>query len=243
MDWTDYFMENLHDARETEDGIFAIRSICQLWIDYAEMEIDQKQYKKASQVFDKAIEDPIAKSSSSIYLRYSSFCEVINKLGHAKSVLVRGLCSQLAQADADLLWAALLSVAKKSGSPSLTMKLLYDAIVLEKSAESVTKPSEAALESSASDSGSLSAAPTGAIDNPRDNVSSVMPLADTSAAPATSLSVDTLVLAPSSHVLAAGVTRDYDDVSFLTPEQLTNTFVTRPPMLFNFSEQVYSLAI
>lgn len=224
MDWTDYYMENLYDANQTDDALFAVKSVCQLWIDYAEMEIDQKQYKKAASVFDKAMEDSIAKTTSSVYLRYSSFCEHINKLGHAKTVLVRGLTSHLSQQDADQLWTELLSVVKKSGSSNLTMKLLFDAIILEKSAETVTLPSESLLNPLPVNPLDTFPQPDGPLDP-----------AVVSPSPVPSLDSQATEHFPPMNESS----RDYDDVSFLTPEQLTSTFHARPHMLFNFSEQVF----
>jgi len=244
MDWTDYYMENLYDVGEADDIALAIRSICQLWIDFAEMEIEQKQYKKASQIFDKAMDDPIVKTSSSIYLRYSSFCEVINKLGHAKTVLIRGLMTtQLSQANADLLWIELLSITQKSGSPNLTMKLLYDALVLEKGTDSIiTKPSEVLLNPIEVDQSQLNPANQETIKLSPSTENITATTATTTAATIvtdTKVPMDTATTTfPSSLAVGGTRKRDYDDVSFLTPEQLTSTFVNRPPMLFNFSDQV-----
>lgn len=232
MDWTDYYTENLcnnDDNNTSEDINIAIRSICQLWIDFAEMEINQKQYKKASQIFDKAIEDPIVKTSSSIYLRYSSFCEIINKLGYARTILIRGLTSQLSQVDADFLWVELLQIVQKLGSPNLTMQLLYDAIVLEKSTENVTKPSDALLNLMEVDVASSHPLITENI------LTNTTDIATNNVIKTQSVTMETMPL-PVEHVV--NIARNYDDVSYLTPEQLTSTFVTRPPMLFNFSDQV-----
>lgn len=52
-------------------------------------ELSEKQFKKAALVYEKALEDEVAKQMPDIYISYSSFCLERGKLGNAKNILIK----------------------------------------------------------------------------------------------------------------------------------------------------------
>jgi hypothetical protein len=138
--------------------------IGQLWIAYAQTEMGLKQYKKATQIFDDALNDPIASSCCGVYLAYANFCEerfphVIvcsirtfadcvcillllyrGKIGNAQKVFLRGLQAQQQLSNTDLatLWQKFLSMMKRAAGADgeqLTMDSLYESVKLHFGAE------------------------------------------------------------------------------------------------------------
>lgn len=89
FDWTDNFTENFMgspDSEETKVNLPHVHSaglipvfkaakedIGQLWIAYAQMEISLSQFKKASEVFDKALDDPVASTCCAVYAAYARY--------------------------------------------------------------------------------------------------------------------------------------------------------------------------
>ncbi|KAJ1440525.1 hypothetical protein B484DRAFT_147747 [Ochromonadaceae sp. CCMP2298] len=89
MDWTDYYSETGSKDAKVYD------SIVELWIQYSLFEISLKQYKKAVEVFETAVADPVG-GSVRLFLAYAAFCIDRSKLANAQKVLIRGLCAGLA---------------------------------------------------------------------------------------------------------------------------------------------------
>eukprot|EP00601_Ochromonadales_sp_CCMP2298_P023092 CAMPEP_0173323862 /NCGR_PEP_ID=MMETSP1143-20121109/30744_1 /TAXON_ID=483371 /ORGANISM="non described non described, Strain CCMP2298" /LENGTH=283 /DNA_ID=CAMNT_0014267857 /DNA_START=96 /DNA_END=943 /DNA_ORIENTATION=- len=122
MDWTDYYSETGSKDAKVYD------SIVELWIQYSLFEISLKQYKKAVEVFETAVADPVG-GSVRLFLAYAAFCIDRSKLANAQKVLIRGLCAGLGEANNQLLWGRFLSLMHQvNKSADLTLAQLYDAV-------------------------------------------------------------------------------------------------------------------
>jgi len=140
MDWTDNYTENyMHNDDLVYESKMAKTAIASLWINYCNMEVSMQQYKKATQIYDNALQDPIAKGIVEIYKSYADFNKGRNRLSKAQQVYILGLCAGLTQSDGDSLWSDLLQLLKSHDCQShdLTIRKLYDAVKQEISSSNV----------------------------------------------------------------------------------------------------------
>lgn len=231
MDWTDHYSENLLTDCTEEDRRKALNSISKIWIQYANMEINEKQYKKAALVFEKALEDTVAMQLVDIYLAYSSFCESRGKLSNSRNILVRGLSSQLDPEKCDKIWLELLKIMRKEDSDTLTLQLLYEAVKLEKGV--VTPPSESILKSM-QDNLSL-------IESKVEEVAIDIDIKSDKQNKEFEALAEKVIENVNFPVVVSQIHRDdmvAHDVGStgLTSEQLIKTYSKRPPMLFGINK-------
>ena len=119
MDWTDNYTENLEITPDSPDAIDAIKCISKLWIEHAQMEISLRQFKKAVQVFDNALEDPIACRFTEVYLSYAKFCKERGKHANAQKVYIKALKAGHEGVDTDRIWKDFLELISFLGPYSL----------------------------------------------------------------------------------------------------------------------------
>lgn len=126
MDWTDYYTEMCSGEEKEHKRIFD--SIVNLWIQFSVFEIQLHQFKKAVEVFEKAINDPIGSKSLKIFQVYADFCVDRNKLANAQKVFMKGLCAGLSDSDNAALWSSFLKLMHTiNKSDLLTLEQLYEA--------------------------------------------------------------------------------------------------------------------
>jgi hypothetical protein len=129
MDWSDYYTENLLSTPDCEEAVAVFESIVNLWIEFANFEISLHQFKKAVQIYDDSLSDPIAKKSCKIYTSYAAFCCERKKLSNAQKVFIKGLCAGLTSSENNVLWSEYLKLMHKmNGSIDLTADQLYLAV-------------------------------------------------------------------------------------------------------------------
>jgi hypothetical protein len=129
MDWSDFYTENVSDGPPVGEVKNAFDAVIALWIQYSNFEISLKQFKKAVEVFDKAIIDPLGSKSVLVFQAYAKFCVDRNKLANAQNVYIKGLCAGLSDTDNATLWENFLDLMHTvNKSKKLTAKLLYDAV-------------------------------------------------------------------------------------------------------------------
>uniref|UniRef100_K3W972 Suppressor of forked domain-containing protein n=1 Tax=Globisporangium ultimum (strain ATCC 200006 / CBS 805.95 / DAOM BR144) TaxID=431595 RepID=K3W972_GLOUD len=97
--------EKVGDARKSVDDAIAqwVQSVQQhphgaavvieLWRQYAALEIELRQFKQATKVFESAVSCPVARTSTELWLQYASFCAERKKFSNARKIFVRGLQS------------------------------------------------------------------------------------------------------------------------------------------------------
>jgi tetratricopeptide (TPR) repeat protein len=229
MDWTDHFTENLlAEKHSTDCRIIALESISNLWIRYAKMEINLKQFKKAVQIYDKALDDSIGKLSCNIYLSYSIFCQERGKTEFAKNILIRGLTQNFSNDNDDLLWVGLQSLLQSTSSSTVTIDSVYQEVTSKIDTKKVSFPSEIMkIKNNKAHINSNSM-----IEFKIDNV-----LSDSTN--------ESYALTLSNQCVSDQVAcklqqnfKDIDDLSSYSPEQLCIYFPDRPQMLLQFNGNV-----
>lgn len=132
FDWIDYYNENLKDNISIEEKSARL-SIINLWIEYGIFEKSIKQYKKASQVYEDAIKEPISASSSDIFIAYANYYTEREKSSSAKKTIIRGLCMKnMSIEDSDRLWLFFLNyMHQENNSTTLTIQQLHEAVKLQ----------------------------------------------------------------------------------------------------------------
>lgn len=140
LDWTDNYSETLLATPDTPEAQHALDCIGSLWIEYATMEQNLRQWKKAVQVYDDALNDPVASRAVSVYLAYAELCKLRGKISSAQKVYIKGLTANFPQSQTDLIWRNFLITMRENGSPDLTADQLYNAVSSQVGFQSLNKP-------------------------------------------------------------------------------------------------------
>jgi hypothetical protein len=140
LDWTDNYSETLLSTPDTPEAQHALSCIGSLWIEYATMEQNLRQWKKAVQVYDDALNDPVASRAVSVYLAYAELCKLRGKISSAQKVYIKGLTAGFPQSETDLIWRNFLLTMRENGSPDLTADQLYNAVSSQVGFQSLNKP-------------------------------------------------------------------------------------------------------
>lgn len=141
FDWTDNYTENLLPNPNTPEAKQALESIVSLWIQYATSEQNFRQWKKAVQVYDDALSDPVASRSISIYIAYAESCKLRGKISNAQKVYIKALTAGFPENETDVIWRDFLKTMKENGSTELTVDQLYAAVSTQVGDQVLTKPS------------------------------------------------------------------------------------------------------
>ena len=131
MDWTDNFNENMADEPETSQSKRqAIEKIAQLWVEYALLESGLRQFKKAQQVFENALADPIAGKCGLLFIEYANYSfKERGKVSNAQKVYVKGVTTpNMTTATTDALWVAFLALMHTQAP---TSKMTLEGLVAE----------------------------------------------------------------------------------------------------------------
>ena len=239
MDWTDNYTENYMCNEDlVNESKMAKSAIENLWVNYCNMEVSLQQYKKVAQIYDNALQDPIAKTIGGIYKSYAEFNKGRNKVGKAQKVYIQGLCAGLSQVDIDSLWFDLLQLLKSQDSQSqdLTMQTLYDAVRQEISSSNVDghdinnliAPSELSTESNDSIVNNIEIGLTlSQTQNLESNHFPNLSLLDEITTLSTNEDIKAITLNGNSFAETY-----LDDLKGMTPEILRRIHHKRPPMLF-----------
>ncbi|RYG64993.1 hypothetical protein EON64_12850, partial [archaeon] len=126
MEWSDYYSEVFQMNSEDPAGQALLRELVSLWISFAEFEASLRQFKKATEVYDKAMGDPIVGKVGRIYFSNAEYCISRNKPVSAQKAYIAGLTSGLSAADNTKLWQDLLAlIGDVTKNTSLTLEELY----------------------------------------------------------------------------------------------------------------------
>ena len=129
MDWSDYYTEACSEQPASAESKITFDSIINLWIQFSHFEISLHQFKKAVEVFEKAIIDPIGCKSSLLFRSYAKFCIERKKLANAQNVYIKALCAGFATDENELLWEDFLSLMHiVNPKNELTISDLYEAV-------------------------------------------------------------------------------------------------------------------
>lgn len=107
FDWSDYYTENCSSSAVSEESITLKYKLIQLWQAYASFEANLKQFKKAVEVYEKAIQDPIVGQSAMMYRLFGEYYVARGKAGNAQKTYITGLTAGLAKEETNWLWCLL----------------------------------------------------------------------------------------------------------------------------------------
>lgn len=138
----------------TDGGNERAALVVELWQLYATLELELRQFKQATKVFESAVSCPIAGKSKSVWLQYASFCIDRKKHSNARKVFLRGLhavavrpqthamallqcgCSWLLvleqDQDQDALWESFHAFVCKHVDPNVSLKALQTQLFPDK---------------------------------------------------------------------------------------------------------------
>lgn len=145
FDWTDSFNENLGGSTSSIEGRVAFNKLSELWVNYAKFEINLKQWKKAVQVFEDALNDSVVSRSAFVYVAYADFCKSRNKQSNALKVYFRGLLASLDEEDYDIMWIQLAEFMRQTSNEAPIFDELFSAVIGQ-IGQDIRKPSDAAVE-------------------------------------------------------------------------------------------------
>lgn len=262
MDWTDNYTENYSQISDTQDAKIALESVGKLWIESALMEIKWKQFKQATIIFDKALTDPLAKACIQTYIEYGKFSTERAKQTKAFKVYMSGLSVGFKNSDSDKIWAALVAMLEATGGKAIGVdEAIREARTLvsklpEFDWEKIALPSPNFVHPSSSkqpkySNDSSEVAPPSPTNECKETTEapshSHHPIHSPSVLPPTApdvnFSTQTTSTNSSSSIASIPTIEKiqgdgWDDVAGFTPEQLSKTFLKRPPMLFSSVDKV-----
>jgi hypothetical protein len=147
FDWTDSYNENLSGTPESQEAKAAAKQLTDLWISYANYETSLKQWKKAVQVFEDALQDPLVSRQADVYVSYAVFCRSRNKQSNALKAYVRGLKAGLDDEHYDRIWIEFSGFMSSTSTEKLSFDDLYKAVSQQVETESPLKtPSQYAID-------------------------------------------------------------------------------------------------
>mmetsp|Transcript_16873 Transcript_16873/g.28232 ORF Transcript_16873/g.28232 Transcript_16873/m.28232 type:complete len:419 (+) Transcript_16873:163-1419(+) len=149
FDWTDFYTEtypsdeagppsSVDNGEQLATKRKTYEAIIELWIQFTAFEISLHQYKKAVDVFEKALIDTLGSKSVVLFIAYAAFCVDRKKLANAQKVYIRGLCAGLASQEENWrLWQNFLSLTHTvNKSTDLTVDQLYEAVKKQQGVDS-----------------------------------------------------------------------------------------------------------
>ena len=148
FDWSDYYTERLSKTPDSEEARHAMSRIVQLRIAYCTMEVNLKQFKKATTIYDDSLKDPVVNRLADIYLAYVEYCTSRGKSTSAQNVFLKGLSAGLQQVEADKLWSKFLSfIQAQQQTPDLTVEQLYEDVRINAGVDALTPPGSLVMKS------------------------------------------------------------------------------------------------
>lgn len=131
MDWSDYCMES-EISLETEEGQRVVQSLIDLWYSFVKFEASFNYFKKAADLFDKALDDNVVGMTAEIYRLYADYFVSRGKPGLATKGFQRGLTNaKLSTTESYKLWLYFADFVKESKnfhveSMQILYQMLYD---------------------------------------------------------------------------------------------------------------------
>lgn len=240
MDWEDYYQENLSSDPQSDESIEARKAIPELWIAYAKMEVSNKQFKSALQVFDDALNNSFAKASLEVYLAYADYCRHRGRVSNEQKVYLLGLTSTMPQKDIDTLWHEYLKFTESHQNKSLKMSEFVEAVVKDQgeSSNQIKRPSEYLLvDVNSRDSSEIVVSESKYDESSSNNTNELMVQSESKSDEDhnASISISEGSLESLSFSLSD---RDFDDISDIPSDHLIKMFGYCPPSLFSAADKV-----
>ncbi|ETP39552.1 hypothetical protein F442_12984 [Phytophthora nicotianae P10297] len=106
-------------------------AIVALWRQYAALEMELRQFKQATKVFERAVSCPIAGSSTPLWLQYADFCVQRKKFSNARKIFVRAL-QTLPEQEQKAVWARFYGFVCTHVDNKLSLAMLQHQVMPDK---------------------------------------------------------------------------------------------------------------
>ncbi|KAG3107282.1 hypothetical protein PI124_g9296 [Phytophthora idaei] len=116
------------DAKSAARGSIAVVA---LWRQYAALEMELRQFKQATKVFERAVSCPIAGSSMALWLQYADFCVQRKKYSNARKIFVRAL-QTLPEREQTAVWARFYGFVCTHVDNKLSLAMLQHQVMPDK---------------------------------------------------------------------------------------------------------------
>lgn len=126
MDWSDYYMENCESSPESDESKAFQHKLIHLWQCYASFEANLKQFKKAVDIYEKAVADPIVGKSSKTYRLFAEYYVARGKTANAQKVYIDSLASDLPQQETNWLWCLLFHLITSTSGVNTSLSQLKE---------------------------------------------------------------------------------------------------------------------
>ncbi|KAI9909304.1 hypothetical protein PsorP6_015187 [Peronosclerospora sorghi] len=126
-----HWVAALASERDATKAVHGKAAVVALWRQYAALEIELRQFKQATKVFERAVTCPVAGSSLALWLQYADFCVQRNKFSNARKVFVRAL-ETLAVGDQTAVWARFYGFVCTHVDSTLSLAMLQHQVMPDK---------------------------------------------------------------------------------------------------------------
>ncbi|KAG6953982.1 hypothetical protein JG687_00012089 [Phytophthora cactorum] len=116
------------DAKSAARGSIVVVA---LWRQYAALEMELRQFKQATKVFERAVSCPIAGSSTALWLQYADFCVQRKKYSNARKIFVRAL-QTLPEREQTAVWARFYGFVCTHVDNKLSLAMLQHQVMPDK---------------------------------------------------------------------------------------------------------------
>lgn len=157
----------LQQQASSDKALYArgMELVTEIWRQYAALEIELRQFKQATKVFESAVSCPVASSSKDLWLQYAAFCIERKKFSNARKIFVRGL-QAIKEQDQDALWTSFHAFVVAHIEPTMSLSTLK---------AQVLAPENGGAKSAASTPPAASIAAAAAVPQPSNVIPSVPP--------------------------------------------------------------------
>ncbi|KAK1935691.1 hypothetical protein P3T76_010386 [Phytophthora citrophthora] len=155
------FVQSQSDATSVVRGSTAIVA---LWRLYAALEMELRQFKQATKVFERAVSCPVAGSSPALWLQYADFCVQRKKFSNARKIFARAL-QTLPEREHQAVWARFYGFVCTHVDNKLSLAMLQHQVMPDKFPQPGASPLGASVASTSAvatpvSSASVAAKPT-----------------------------------------------------------------------------------
>ncbi|UIZ24197.1 hypothetical protein KXD40_008034 [Peronospora effusa] len=102
-----------------------------LWRQYAALEMELRQFKQATKVFERAVNCPVAGCSTALWLQYADFCIQRNKYSNARKIFIRALHT-LPEREQTAVWARFYGFVCTHVDNKLSLSMLQHQVMPDK---------------------------------------------------------------------------------------------------------------
>lgn len=252
MDWSDYYTENTEASAAEKERVFS--SIVRLWLSSTQFEISLHQFKKAVDLYEQAISDPVVGKSAIIFQSYADFCTERKKLSNAQKVYVKALTAGLPASENKTLWENFLGLMHTvNGSTDMTLAQLQAAVSKQLGDNSASlAPVGVTVKTEVQSDSVMNVVPSASSAVIKTEGEPQQPQQGVQAVPSEVMDqlfqVGGLTPFPLQQPLqqlqdpqqgdVQSGADDLDNVAGLTPEQVIMIYDRRPPMIFSASNKV-----